>query len=190
MNVGLVGLGIMGAPMARNLLRAGFTVTVATRTKGKAAEFAEKEASLGNVRAVETAGEVASMSDVVVVMVTDSPDVATVARGSSGLFSKAKRGTVVIDMSTISPKVTRELAEEARNLGIDWLDAPVSGGEKGAIEGTLTIMVGGNRSSFDASHAGARGNGETNHLLRRVGERPVSQALQPDHDGGQPSGGQ
>ena len=145
MNVGLVGLGIMGAPMARNLLRAGFAVTVATRTKGKAAEFAEKEASLGNVRAVETADEVASVSDIIVVMVTDSPDVATVARGSSGLFSTAKRGTVVIDMSTISPKVTRELAEEARKLGIDWLDAPVSGGEKGAIEGTLTIMVGGNQ---------------------------------------------
>ena len=193
MNIGLVGLGIMGAPMARNLLRAGFTVTVTTRTKGKAAEFAAKEAALGTVRAVQSAAEVAKVSDVVVVMVTDSPDVAAVARGTSGLFAGAKRGSVIIDMSTISPKVTRELAEEARSLGIEWLDAPVSGGEKGAIEGTLTIMVGGDQDVLDRvkpvleamgkriTYFGESGSGQSaklcNQIMTAVNLLAVSEAF-------------
>jgi len=149
MNVGLVGLGIMGAPMARNLLRAGFTVNVATRTAGKAAEFASRVAPSEKVRAMATPAEVAGSSDVIVVMVTDSPDVAEVANGPEGLFAAAKAGSVVIDMSTISPAVTRDLAKEARDRGLEWIDAPVSGGEKGAIEGTLTIMVGGKKEALE-----------------------------------------
>ena len=149
MNVGLVGLGIMGAPMARNLLRAGFTVNVATRTPGKAADFASRATPSEKVKAMSTAAEVASASDVIVVIVTDSPDVAAVAKGPEGLFATARPGSVIIDMSTISPGVTRSLADEAKGLGLEWLDAPVSGGEKGAIEGTLTIMVGGKNEALE-----------------------------------------
>ena len=144
-----MGLGIMGAPMARNLLRAGFSVNVATRTAGKAEEFAAKAVPAEKVRAMHTPAEVAGASEVIVIMVTDSPDVTAVARGPKGLFAAAKPGSVIIDMSTISPAVTRDLAREAHEHGIEWLDAPVSGGEKGAIEGTLTIMVGGKNEALE-----------------------------------------
>src|SRR5215475_14214566 len=135
MQVGLIGLGIMGAPMARNLLKAGFKLTTATRTPGKAEKFAAENSSLGDVKAVNTPAEVAAASEIIITMVTDSPDVVAVARGANGVFAAARPGAIIIDMSTISPQVTRELAEEARSKGLYWLDAPVSGGEKGAIEG-------------------------------------------------------
>jgi 3-hydroxyisobutyrate dehydrogenase len=180
MKVGLIGLGIMGAPMARNLLKAGFNLTVATRTPGKAEKFAAENSSLGNVKAVNTLAEVASLSEIIITMVTDSPDVIAVARGDKGVFAAAKPGSIIIDMSTISPQVTRELAEEARSKGLYWLDAPVSGGEKGAIEGTLTIMVGGDadaleraRPALDAlgkriTHFGPAGNGQSAKLCNQI----------------------
>ena len=93
MNVGLIGLGIMGAPMARNLLKGGFNLTVATRTPGKAEKFAVENSSLGDVKAVITPAEVASLSDIIVTMVTDSPDVVAVARGDNGIFAAAKPGS-------------------------------------------------------------------------------------------------
>lgn len=193
MQVGFIGLGIMGAPMARNLLRAGFPLTVATRTPGKAERFAADHAALGAVRAVETAAEVAAASEVVVTIVTDSPDVVAVARGERGVFSKAQPGTIIIDMSTISPQVTRELAEEARAQNLFWLDAPVSGGEKGAIEGTLTIMVGGAEEALQRArpvleamgkritHFGPAGTGQSaklcNQIMTAVNMLAVCEAL-------------
>ena len=117
MQIGFIGLGIMGAPQVQNLLRAGYAVTVATRTPGKAAKFAADNKELGNIRAVNTAAEVAAVSAVVITMVTDSPDVVAVARGEQGIFATAKSGTIIIDMSTISPKVTQELAAEAEAKG-------------------------------------------------------------------------
>jgi len=180
MNVGLIGLGIMGAPMARNLLKGGFNLTVATRMPGKAEKFVVENSSLGDVKAVITPAEVASLSDIIVTMVTDSPDVVAVTRGDNGIFAAAKPGSIIIDMSTISPQVTRELAEEARSKGLFWLDAPVSGGEKGAIEGTLTIMVGGDaealeraRPTFEAmgkriTHFGPAGNGQSAKLCNQI----------------------
>jgi 3-hydroxyisobutyrate dehydrogenase len=180
MQVGLIGLGIMGAPMARNLLKAGFPLTVATRTPGKAEKFAVEEASLGAVKAVGTPAEVAAASEIIVTMVTDSPDVVAVARGENGVFATAKPGSIIIDMSTISPQVTRELAEEAKSKGLSWLDAPVSGGEKGAIEGTLTIMVGGDaevleraRPALNAmgkriTHFGPAGAGQSAKLCNQI----------------------
>ena len=180
MNVGLIGLGIMGAPMARNLLKAGFNLTVATRTPGKASKFAAENSSLGKVKAVNIPAEVASASEIIITMVTDSPDVVAVARGDEGIFAAAKPGAIIIDMSTISPQVTRELAEEARSKGLFWLDAPVSGGEKGAIEGTLTIMVGGDpealvraRPALEAmgkriTHFGPAGNGQSAKLCNQI----------------------
>jgi len=180
MQVGLIGLGIMGAPMARNLLRAGFDVTVATRTPGKAEKFAAENSSLGNVKAAGTPAEVAAASEVIVTMVTDSPDVVAVAQGEDGVFSAAKPNSIIIDMSTISPQVTRELAGEARQRGLYWLDAPVSGGEKGAIEGTLTIMVGGDEEALERArpvlaamgkritHFGPAGTGQSAKLCNQI----------------------
>jgi len=180
MHLGLIGLGIMGAPMARNLLKAGFPLTVATRTPGKAARFASEASSLGSVEAVETPSELASACDVVITMVTDSPDVVQVARGPSGIFAGARPKTVIIDMSTISPQITRDLAEEAASHGLQWLDAPVSGGQKGAIEGTLTIMVGGDAGALDRcrpvlaamgkriSHFGPPGSGQSAKLCNQI----------------------
>lgn len=184
MKVGFIGLGIMGAPQARNLLRAGFELTVATRTPGKAERFAADNASLGKVRAVQTAAEVAAASDIIITMVTDSPDVVAVCRGGvnnePGIFAAAKPGSVIIDMSTISPEVTRELAAEAKTKGCFWLDAPVSGGEKGAIEATLTIMVGGEAEALERArpvleamgkritHFGAAGNGQSAKLCNQI----------------------
>lgn len=184
MQVGLIGLGIMGAPQARNLLRAGFEVTVATRTPGKAEKFAAENAALGQVRAVTTPAEVAATSEIIITMVTDSPDVADVVRGGinneGGIFATAKPGSIIIDMSTISPQVTRELAEEAKAKGLFWLDAPVSGGEKGAIEGTLTIMTGGETEALERArpvleamgkritHFGPAGNGQSAKLCNQI----------------------
>lgn len=180
MQVGFIGLGIMGAPMARNLLRAGFALTVATRTPGKAEKFAADNAALGAVTAVQTAAEVAAASDIIITIVTDSPDVVAVAQGGHGIFAAAKPGTIIIDMSTISPQVTRELAAEAHGKGLFWLDAPVSGGEKGAIEGTLTIMLGGDEIALERArpvleamgkritNLGPAGNGQATKLCNQI----------------------
>ncbi|MFN0120498.1 MAG: NAD(P)-dependent oxidoreductase [Blastocatellia bacterium] len=183
MNVGLIGLGIMGAPMARNLLKAGFPLTVATRTPGKAEKFAADEKAANpaaTVTAVNTPAEVAAVSDVIVIMVTDSPDVVAVATGENGVFSAAKPGAIIIDMSTISPSVTRDMAAAAVAKGLQWLDAPVSGGEKGAIEGTLTIMLGGDEGALEKArpvleamgrritHFGPAGNGQYAKLANQI----------------------
>jgi 3-hydroxyisobutyrate dehydrogenase len=166
--------------MARNLVKAGFKLTVATRTPGKAARFAAETAEWGEVRAVNTAAEVAAASEVTITMLPDSPDVAAVARAADGIFAGARPGAVVIDMSTISPQVTRELATEAAARKVHWLDAPVSGGEKGAIEGTLTIMVGGEREALERvrpaleamgrriTYFGPAGNGQSAKLCNQI----------------------
>jgi len=178
--IGFIGLGIMGNPMARNLLKAGYSLTVATRTKGKAQSFAAANSELGKVQAAATPAEVARASEIIITMVTDSPDVVAVARGDNGIFTSAKPGTIIIDMSTISPQVTRELAREAGAKGLFWLDAPVSGGEKGAIEATLTIMVGGDHEALERArpilnamgkritHFGPVGNGQSAKLCNQI----------------------
>src|SRR5205807_5045734 len=125
--VGFVGLGLMGLPMARNVLNAGFQLTVYNRTAAKAAPLVEAGAEQ-----VGSPGQVAERSDVVVTMVTDSPDVENVAGGEDGLLSRARAGMVWIDMSTISPETTRRLGAAAAEKGVESLDAPVSGGPPGA----------------------------------------------------------
>jgi 3-hydroxyisobutyrate dehydrogenase len=173
--VGLIGLGIMGRPMARNLLKAGFDVTVFTRTRSKIDELAAE----GAHRAGSPA-EVAAAVDLVITMVPDSSDVVLVARGASGIFDGARPGLVIADMSTISPAVTRELGREAAERGCAWLDAPVSGGEAGAIAGTLTIMAGGDATVFEralpvfqamgkrVTHIGPSGHGQTAKLCNQI----------------------
>ncbi len=141
--VGFIGLGIMGKPMALNLLRAGFPMTVHSRSPGPVEELVAAGATRANAPA-----DVAQACDVVITMLPDTPDVEHVLLGDSGVAKGSRDGTLVIDMSTIDPLATRRFAEELASTGADMLDAPVSGGEKGAIEGTLSIMVGGSAEAF------------------------------------------
>ena len=141
--IGFVGTGIMGAPMARNAVRAGFAVTITNRTLARAEPLAKDGATV-----VKTPREVAERSDIVVTMVPNTPDVEAAVFGPDGGAAGARDGLLLIDMSTISPSVTREIAEVARAQGVHFLDAPVSGGEGGAITGTLSIMVGGDAAVF------------------------------------------
>ena len=136
--IGVIGLGIMGRPMARHLLDAGFPLTVHSRSPGPVDELVGAGAS----RAASPA-EVAAASDVVVTMLPDTPDVELVLFGDAGVASSAAAGSLVVDMSTIDPIPTRAFADRLAAQGVGMLDAPVSGGERGAIDATLSIMVGG-----------------------------------------------
>jgi 3-hydroxyisobutyrate dehydrogenase len=173
--VGFIGLGVMGKPMAINLLRAGYPLTVWNRTKSKMGELI----AMGAYGA-SSPKEVAERSDVVITMVTDSPDVEDVILGPNGVIHGARPGLIVIDMSTISPKVTRRIADELSKKGVKMLDAPVSGGERGAREATLSIMVGGPREAFEEclpiletlgkkiTYMGPTGMGQTAKLCNQV----------------------
>lgn len=143
--IAFIGLGIMGLPMAKNLLEAGFEVTGYNRSPQKAEELA----AAGGTAAASVA-EAAKDADVIITMVPDSPDVQEVTQGEDGIFASAKNGAYWIDNSTIRPDVAMEMADQARQAGIRPLDAPVSGGEQGAIDGALSIMVGGEQADFDA----------------------------------------
>jgi 2-hydroxy-3-oxopropionate reductase len=155
-SVGMIGLGLMGKPMARNLLKAGFPLTVFNRSR------APIDALVGEgARGAASAREVAAASEVVITIVPDSPDVEAVLLGPDGVLAGAKPGTLVIDMSTISPAVTRRLHAEVAARGCRMLDAPVSGGDVGAKAGTLSIMAGGAREDFDAAQPAFAAMGRT-----------------------------
>ena len=141
--IGFIGLGLMGRPMAKNLLKAGYKLVVNSRSQGPVDDLV----SSGAVRAI-TAADVARQATRIITMVPDSPDVEAVLDGPSGVFSALQPGTIVIDMSSIAPGVARRLAARAQSLGATMLDAPVSGGDIGAINGTLSIMVGGDADAF------------------------------------------
>jgi len=142
--VGFIGLGIMGKPMARNLLNAGYTVIVHNRSQPAVDELAAQGAV-----SRATPRDVAADCDVLITMLPDTRDVLAVYAGEGGAFEALRPGWLAIDMSTIAPRASRELSERARASGADMLDAPVSGGDKGAIGGTLSIMVGGSQSAFE-----------------------------------------
>jgi 2-hydroxy-3-oxopropionate reductase len=165
--VGFVGLGLMGLPMARNVLRAGYGLTVWNRTAAKARPLVEAGAEQA-----ESPAEVARRSDVVLTMVTDSPDVEAVVAGDRGVLQGASAGLVWIDMSTISPEVTRRVGALAAEKGVVSLDAPVSGGPPGAEAGTLSIMAGGNAEIFEVCLPLLRTMGQT---ITRVGELGAGQ---------------
>jgi 2-hydroxy-3-oxopropionate reductase len=141
--IGFIGLGLMGKPMAANLLKAGYPLVVHSRSQGPVDELVAQGARKGTSPA-----DVARQSTRVITMVPDSPDVERVLEGTDGVFSALQPGTIVIDMSSISPGVARRLAEKAASLGAAMLDAPVSGGDIGAINGTLSIMVGGDAAAI------------------------------------------
>ena len=175
--VGFVGLGIMGAPMARNALKAGFAVTVTNRTLDRAKPLGDAGATV-----MRTPREVAERSDIVITMVTSSPDVETVTFGPDGIAAGAHEGLLAIDMSTISPAATREFAKRAaaNRPPFRTLDAPVSGGELGAIEARLSIMIGGDEKDvkrampvFEALgktivHIGDHGAGQACKLANQI----------------------
>lgn len=143
--VGFIGLGLMGKPMARNLLKKGFTVIVHSRSRGPVDELVKEGAT-----AAASAAEVASKAKHIITMLPDGPDVELVLEGGDGLFSAMQAGTVIVDSSTIAPAIARRLAARAQQLGGMMLDAPVSGGEIGAIDGTLTFMVGGDATALES----------------------------------------
>jgi 2-hydroxy-3-oxopropionate reductase len=141
--IGFIGLGIMGAPMARHLLAAGFPLTVHSRSPGPVEDLV----AAGAGRAGSPA-EVARASEVVITMLPDTPDVEHVVLGDDGVETSLVSGALLIDMSTIDPGPTRAIAETLASRGVEMLDAPVSGGERGAIDATLSIMVGGSDQAF------------------------------------------
>lgn len=173
--VGVVGTGIMGAPMARNLAKAGFDVIAYNRTPAKA------EALRGDgVTVVESIAEVGRRTSIVITMVPDTPDVLAVVEGEGGLAGAMAPGSVLVDMSTISPGETRALASRLAASGVAMLDAPVSGGSWGAQQATLTIMVGGEQETFDRclpvfeamgksiTLMGPSGMGQTTKLVNQI----------------------
>ena len=142
--IGFIGLGIMGKPMARNLLKAGYSLVVHNRSRASVEELNKEGA-----QAVASSKEVAEKSEILITMLPDSPDVELVYTGEQGIFSGLKSGSLLIDMSSISPVVARKLAAEAEKLGYNMLDAPVSGGEAGAIGASLSIMIGGKAAAVE-----------------------------------------
>ena len=144
MKIGFIGLGIMGKPMARNLMKKGHTLVVSGHNKAVAAEFQKDGASV-----FETPREIAANSDIVITMLPNSPQVEEVVLGKDGVIEGAKKGSCVIDMSSIAPLSSRKIAAELEKVGVDMLDAPVSGGEPKAIDGTISVMVGGKQEVFD-----------------------------------------
>ena len=186
--VGFIGLGIMGKPMAKNLIEAGHELVVYNRTPKKAEELA----GAGAVVAASPR-EVAEQSDVVVTMLPDAPQVEEVLVGEEGVLEGIKEGALIVDMSTISPVITEELAARAKEKGASMLDAPVSGGDVGAIEGTLSIMVGGSDEDFQrarplfeamgktVTHVGGSGAGQVvkaaNQIVVALTIEAVSEAL-------------
>ena len=144
MKIGFIGLGIMGKPMSKNLIKAGHELTVFDIV-----EPAVKELESMGAKSARSSREVTAKTDLIITMLPDSPDVEKAAFGTDGIFEGTKPGSTLIDMSTISPVTSKKLTEVAKAKGVRVLDAPVSGGEKGAIDATLTIMVGGAKSVFD-----------------------------------------
>ena len=167
-NIAFIGLGIMGSPMAVHLAKAGHQVAGYNRSPEKAAPLVD-----AGGRAAESIADAVRDADVVCLMVPDSPDVSDVLAGEGGVFDNAKEGTLVIDFSSIRPDVTTQLAEQAATKGLRLVDAPVSGGEAGAVNAALSIMVGGEADDFEAAkpyldvvgktvvHVGPSGAGQT-----------------------------
>lgn len=145
MKVAFIGLGIMGEPMARHLEEEGHLFNVYNRTFSKTEAFAER-----GIGAAQTPKEAAEGADVIITMVSDSPDVEEVVLGTDGIIHTARAGSVLIDMSSINPEVSKRIGARLAENGVDMLDAPVSGGDRGAQQGTLAIMVGGKEESFES----------------------------------------
>lgn len=173
--IGFIGLGIMGRGMANNILKAGYPLTVWNRSPERMSGLVDAGATAG-----KSPADVASKSDIVIVCVSDTPDVEHVILGDDGVLSGAASGAIVIDSSTISPAATRKIAATLADRGISMLDAPVSGGSEGAEKGTLSIMVGGDDAAFERAlpvfkafgktitHTGKSGSGQATKLVNQI----------------------
>jgi 3-hydroxyisobutyrate dehydrogenase len=170
--VGFVGLGTMGAAMAANLARAGYPLRVWNRTPGKARPLVE----IGAIEA-GTPRELAAAVDIVVICVSDTPDVEAVLFDADGVAQGAAPGTLVIDCSTISPRSTRDFARRLSERGIAMIDAPVSGGSEGALQATLTIMVGGEAADVARAHAVLAAMGRTITHMGPIGAGQATKAV-------------
>ena len=195
--VGFVGLGIMGMAMAGNLLKAGHRLVVHNRTRAKAERLAERGAEVA-----DSPAEVAERSSIILTILPGPPEVREVVAGEGGLLEGAGEGSLVVDMSTSSPALARDLFLVARQRGVGMLDAPVSGGDVGAIEGTLSIMVGGEEEDFErakplfdvmgktVTHVGPTGAGQVtkaaNQIVVALILEAVSEALVLGSRGGVP----
>jgi 2-hydroxy-3-oxopropionate reductase len=167
--IGFIGLGVMGKPMARNLLSRGFPLVVHSRSRGPVDEL-----TAAGAEAADSPADVARKARVILTMVPDSPDVIAVLEGQNGVFGALQPGTLIVDHSTIAPAVARRLAARAKALGSSMLDAPVSGGEIGAVNASLSIMIGGDAADVERArpvleamgnperiiHIGASGSGQ------------------------------
>jgi 2-hydroxy-3-oxopropionate reductase len=184
-----------GRPMAGNLMEAGYELVLYNRTPQKAKELANEVAEVAR-----SPKEVAQKSEIIITMLPDSPEVEEVVAGEDGVLEGIEEGSLLVDMSTISPVVTEELAEKLKERGVGMLDAPVSGGDVGAIEGTLSIMVGGSEEDFERArplfevmgktitHVGASGSGQVlkaaNQIVVALTIEAVSEALVLGSKGG------
>ena len=187
MNLGFIGLGIMGAPMAQHLLEAGHALFTHTRSK------TPDSLQAGGAQVCANAAEVARQAEIVFTMLPDTPDVEKVLFGEQGVATGLSAGKTVVDMSSISPIATKDFAQKINALGCDYLDAPVSGGEVGAKNATLTIMVGGSQAAFDRvkplfelmgkniTLVGGNGDGQTakvaNQIIVALNIEAVAEAL-------------
>jgi len=167
--IGFIGLGLMGKPMSRRLKAAGAEVTVYNRTRAVADELAQD-----GMRVAASPKHVAAASDITIVCVLDTPACEAVMRGPEGVFAGVKQGALVIDMGTTQVTNTRALATEARALGAEYLDAPVSGGQVGAEAGTLSIMVGGSAAAFARAKPAFEAMGQRVTLVGDVGAGQVA----------------
>ncbi len=186
-NIGFIGLGIMGKPMALNLIKGGHTLFLASRSD------VPKELTDAGGKACAGAREVAQQSDIIITMVPDTPDVDKVLFGANGVAEGLSKGKIVIDMSSIAPMETKAFAKRINDLGCEYVDAPVSGGEVGAKAASLTIMIGANPATFDKvkpifelmgkniTLVGGNGDGQTckvcNQIIVALNIEAVSEAL-------------
>jgi 3-hydroxyisobutyrate dehydrogenase len=188
MHVGFIGIGVMGRPMTLNLLKAKHHVTIFARHPEKPEV---QEVISAGAKLAPSSRAVAMASDIVITMLPNSPQVEEVVAGAQGLLEGARKGLIIVDMSTIAPATSRKLAQQASAQGAHILDAPVSGGSQGAINGTLTIMVGGERNIFEQArpvleamgkkenifHVGSNGAGEIIKLVNNVLCGAISAAI-------------
>lgn len=162
MQIGFIGIGVMGRPMTLNLLKAGHHVTIYARHPEKAEV---QEVLQAGAKQAPSPRAVAMASDTVITMLPNSPEVEEVVTGEQGLLAGARKGLIIIDMSTIAPTVSRKLSELATTKGAHFLDAPVSGGSQGAVNGTLTIMVGGEKEVFEQARPALEAMGKQENIF-------------------------
>ncbi|MCD6296777.1 MAG: NAD(P)-dependent oxidoreductase, partial [Deltaproteobacteria bacterium] len=172
MKVAFIGLGTMGIGMSLNILKAGNELTVHNRTREKEITLAEQGA-----KRAESPKDAATGAEIIVTCVSDTPDVEEIILGENGIIHGASKESIVIDMSTISPSATRNLAKELGKKGIKMLDAPVSGGPEGARNGTLAIMAGGDKADFERALPVLESMGKTITHVGPIGAGQITKAI-------------